>query len=75
MLNVIYDQQGHFMTESDYPYQAAAGKCAYDSSKAVGEITDSIYIEDSDENDLKEKVLNLGVVSVCINAANIAFMS
>lgn len=75
ILNVIYDQNGQFMLESDYPYQAAVGKCAYDPSKAVGEITASTYIEDGDENDLKEKVASTGVVAVCINAANIKFMS
>lgn len=75
MLNIIYDQGGHFMSESDYPYQGVVGKCLYDSTKAVGEITGSEYIEDGDENDLKEKVATLGVVTSCISASNIPFMS
>lgn len=63
------------MSESDYPYKAVVGKCAYDSTKAVGEITGSEYIEDGDENGLKEKVATLGVVTSCISASNIPFMS
>lgn len=63
------------MSESDYPYTGVVGTCSYNASKAVGEIKSHTYTDDGNENDHKEKVETMGVVSVCINTNNIQFMS
>lgn len=72
---VLESQNGTFNSEDQYPYTAVDGSCVFDSSKAVGKITEVIYAEKDDENDLKEKVASLGVASISIHSGNTPFMS
>ena len=51
------------------------GKCSFDSSKAIGKITQVIDVEKDDENDLKEKIAVYGVASISIHSENTPFMS
>ena len=72
---ILKSQKGQFNTENDYPYKAVKGYCNYDSTKSVGQITEYISVTEANENDLKEKVAQYGVASVCISAGNSPFMS
>lgn len=72
IMETQYDQ---FASESDYPYTGVEGTCNLDSSKLIGQITSFIDVKTADENDLKEKVANYGVASICIAAGNTPFMS
>lgn len=72
---ILHKQNGRFNSEGDYPYKAVKGYCNYDSSKAVGMITNYVSVNEADEIDLKEKVAMYGVAAVCISAGNSPFMS
>lgn len=68
-------QSGQFNSENDYPYTATQGSCNFDSSKAIGKITQMISVDDDDEVDLKNKIAQYGVASVTIAANNTPFLS
>lgn len=72
---VLRNQNGKFNSRIDYPYTAVFGACSYDYGKAIGKINEYRYIEMGNEIDLKAKVGNIGVASVCIAANNVIFMS
>lgn len=72
---ILENQNGHFISESDYPYIGVADSCHFDESKVVGEITQRVKVEFDNEIDLKEKIATVGVASVCISANNAQFMS
>ena len=72
---VIKNQKGQFMTEADYPYVAQDQPCKFDSSKGVTLVTGYVTIKSQDENDLKEKLAQYGVASVCIDASQASFHS
>lgn len=72
---VLRRQNGKFNSPADYPYTAVFGQCSFSFDKAIGKITEYKYIEMGNENDLRQKVGNNGVASVCISAGNTIFMS
>lgn len=75
MMYTIDIQFGQFNSELDYPYTAVEGTCSFNPDKAIGRITYLLNVAENDEIDLKEKVTNYGVASVCIFAGNAQFMS
>ena len=68
-------QKGQLNLEADYPYTGIPGTCNFDDKKAFGEITHSAYVNEEDENDLKERVAWHGVAVSCITANNSTFIS
>ncbi|KAH3758630.1 cathepsin L [Pelomyxa schiedti] len=60
-------------TEANYPYTAARGTCVVNSTKFVGRITSYKDIPSKSEADLQTAVLNVGPVSVGIDASGASF--
>lgn len=71
---ILNSQNGTFNTEDQYPYTATDGQCSFDASKSVGKVTEYVYAQKDDENDLKEKIASIGVASISIHSGNQAFM-
>lgn len=63
------------MSAQDYPYTGLDSYYELDYSKLIGKITSFQLVNEDDENDLKLKIANFGVASVCIAAGNTPFMS
>ncbi|OHT02180.1 Digestive cysteine proteinase 2 [Tritrichomonas foetus] len=73
--HICFVQGGQLNSQKDYPYTGIEGTCKYDSSKAIGEITGYQGIWPGSEEALQEKLVSLGVVSVCIHSGTSEFMS
>lgn len=71
--HVLSHQNGKFMTETDYPYKAARGTCAWDENKAVAGIGGMVYADEGSESDLKEKIGTMGPASIIIDASSSNF--
>jgi cathepsin L len=69
---VIASQGGKFMLESDYPYTAKDGKCAFDASKSYAQIK-ADYQVPADETSLKAAVATYGPIAIAIDASHISF--
>lgn len=72
---VIDNQNGQFNSEESYPYKAVVGTCSYDSSKAIGKVTSYHSILFFDEDDLLNKLVEFGPVSVSIDSSLASFHS
>ena len=71
---IIKHQSGQFALESDYPYINADGSCYFDDIKSpVAKVTSYTTIESGSEDDLMDKVANVGPVSVCVDASHFSF--
>ena len=70
---VIKHQGGKFMTEEDYPYTARDGKCKFDASKAVTQVTGYITVQEGSESDLEAKVAQYGPAAIAIDASHYSF--
>jgi cathepsin L len=70
---VVQKQNGHFMSEADYPYVARDGSCKYESSKGVTTLIGMITTPPDDEVALKAAVYNDGVAAVGIDASTLSF--
>jgi len=70
---MISDQKGQYATEDDYLYVPDTRKCAFDQSKGVQLIKESVFVKESSEADLKEKVGTVGPASVSIDAGQASF--
>ena len=64
---VVVHQNGAFNSEEDYPYVPVRGDCKFDASKAVGHVSGLVNVTTDDEEDLKEKVANMGPAAVCVD--------
>ena len=67
-----YAIKNGMMTEAEYPYQAVAGTCAYDSSKATYKFTEYKAIGQT-EADLMEAVKTYGPLSIGVDATYWSF--
>jgi len=67
-----YAESNKLETESDYPYTAADGKCAYDTSKGVVGVTSFNDVPANSTAQLEAAVAQ-GPVSVAIDAGSIIF--
>lgn len=65
-------EHGLFMLESDYPYTAKDGHCAFDKSKGITKITTHTAGSKNEES-LKEQLAENGVYSICIDASHTSF--
>lgn len=72
---IINNQSGQFSSENEYPYSGVEGECHFAPQTSIGKVNRYIEVERSSEDDLKEKVANYGVASICIAAGNAKFMS
>ncbi|XP_063377530.1 procathepsin L-like [Cydia fagiglandana] len=54
--------------EPDYPYHDAKSTCKEDASKGVALVTGGTVIKIADEEELKNKLVNLGPLAVALNA-------
>jgi cathepsin L len=70
---VIQHQDGHFMTEADYPYGKNTGSCKWDASKGVTTILSYKSSPSGDETALKAAVYNDGVPLILIDASHNSF--
>ncbi|KAH0786230.1 Clan CA, family C1, cathepsin L-like cysteine peptidase [Histomonas meleagridis] len=71
---VISDQGGKWMLDSDYPYKGKySSECYYDESKAVSQTTRLLYAVMCNETDMAVKCAEYGVLSACIEAGDIEF--
>ena len=68
-------QGGQWNSEDDYPYHAVGQACTYDASKAIGSLAGYKGIGWGAEDELKEKVASMGVVSVCVDAGQSSFQT
>lgn len=61
---------GGLMTSAAYPYVAVDGKCVFNASKAVGYVNYGSYnITQGDENELADRLYNVGPVSIAYEVA------
>ena len=67
-----YGIKNGMMTEAEYPYQAVAGTCAYDASKATYKFTEYKAIGQT-EADLMEAVKTYGPLSIGVDATYWSF--
>lgn len=70
---VISYQAGKFNLEEDYPYLAVQQGCAYDKTKAAGNVKKYITISAKSEKDLAAKCAEHGPVCVAIDAGSRSF--
>jgi len=62
-------QAGGVESESDYPYTAVDGTCAFDSSKVVAKVSNWQYVsQNADESGMKTFLYANSPLSVCVNA-------
>jgi len=66
------DQSGADDMESNYPYTAKDGTCAYSASKAFtgAKVTGFVDVTSKDEDALLDAVATQGVISIAVNAAH-----
>ena len=70
---VMQNQGGQFCRDDSYPYTAVEGTCKYSDAEKVGRILRYINIEEGNEDDLCDKVKDIGPVAVAIDASNWSF--
>ena len=70
---VISEQNGKFILEDDYKYEAIEGTCKFAKYQPVGSISKYINVVEGDEEDLAAKVENYGPVAVAIDAGQWSF--
>lgn len=71
---VLLEQDGMYMLDSDYPYDGSfINVCHFDARKGVQQITKVIYTETGNEEDMKEKVAESGVLAAGIDASHMSF--
>ena len=70
---IIYHQNGLFMKEEDYPYVARKENCKFDKNKGITKIIKYIEIIEGSEQDLANKVANIGVCGIAIDASHYSF--
>jgi len=62
-------QEGGMEDNSDYPYTAQDGNCAFDPTKVKVKITNWKYAtENSDETTMMNNLVNWGPLSICVDA-------
>lgn len=72
---MIDEQGGKTMLEVDYPYTSQEGTCKWNKKKAAPpQVKGYVEVADCDENDLAEKIANLGPASIAIDASLYSFM-
>lgn len=57
-------------TEEDYPFEAADGECRFDASKVATQVTEIFQIKSRSIDDLKAAIVNVGPISVAIDASS-----
>jgi len=75
---VIQNQNGYFMTESDYPYTGRDGQCKFDASKGVCPVKSWIRptsMSTRSESELAAGCAEYGVVSIAIDASSWEFQT
>ena len=70
----IYAKQNGLMTETDYPYTAVDGTCAYDKSKTVTHVTGHESVTAGSETAMRSAIAQQPV-SIAIEADETAFQS
>jgi cathepsin L len=70
---ILGQQDGYFMLESDYPYKPVQGSCKFDRSKGFGPMTGYMVGTPGSEQDLHDKVTNVGAATIAIDASNWSF--
>jgi len=64
-------QAGGLESDKDYPYHAEDQNCQFQKSKVVAKISDWKYATTGDdENTLQNNLVNVGPLSICVDAAN-----
>ncbi|ERL86114.1 hypothetical protein D910_03528 [Dendroctonus ponderosae] len=63
------EKAGGLMAYSDYPYNAAQGKCRYTKDMAIVNVTSWAVLPARDERALEIAVANVGPIAISINAA------
>ena len=72
--HVLLEQDGMYMLDADYPYDGIFTiQCKFDARKGVQRITGVMYTKTSDEEDMKEKCAEIGVLATGIDASHLSF--
>ncbi|XP_073995819.1 procathepsin L-like [Rhodnius prolixus] len=64
---------GGIDTEGSYPYEAQDDSCRFKKTSIAGTDKGFVDVATGDENALKEAVVNIGPISVAIDAGNMSF--
>lgn len=70
---IIKNQGGSFNSGTDYPYVGYDQSCSFNKNRAIGKISNFIYVTEGSESDLALKVSQYGPVAVAIDASNWSF--
>ena len=60
-------------TENTYPYEAKNGKCRYKPTNKGADDDGFVYVKQGDEDALLEALVNVGPISVAIDASHTSF--
>ena len=66
------EKLGGIESESDYPYTGRGGKCSFDKSKVILEVTGYSFV-DTDEEVIKETLFKTGPLAIALNATPLQF--
>ena len=72
---VLENQGGKYMLASDWPYTGYfSDQCNFDASKGVQNLVEVLYAKSGDEQDMKEKCAEYGVLATAIDASLTTFV-
>lgn len=67
------NSNGGLDSEQSYPYEGIDGKCRFDESNVVAEVTGCVAVPSGSEDALKTSVATVGPISVAIDAGHQSF--
>ncbi|OHT11996.1 Cathepsin L-like proteinase [Tritrichomonas foetus] len=70
---ILDKQNGCWATWDDYPYVQYTDECKYDASKGVCKFSSYVRVTRGDVDELAEKLVAHGVVSVAVHASDFGF--